>query len=223
MMRRWVEENGLGAGGAMGLPIDSSTIAPTSPFVVVEFDTYYDYCWDLMISQVTHVGIDVNSLRSNVTAVWYCNITHGIENEAWIRYDSSSKNLSAVFTGSTNTTKVEDTIHLIVDTRDYLPEWVTFGFSAATGTLPEINNVKSWDFSSSLQINETDKNVPDPVLYPRPKKIPHGALVGIVVGSGVLLGGFVLVGFGLQKRSRANEEDELEVKCSPFDQALLGK
>ncbi|KAH7833576.1 hypothetical protein Vadar_007769 [Vaccinium darrowii] len=147
----------------MGLPIDSNTIAPTSPFVVVEFDTYYDYGWDPMISQVTHVGIDVNSLRSNVTVVWYCNITHGIENEAWIRYDSSLKNLSVVFTSSTNTTKVEDTIHLIVDTRDYLPEWVTFGFSAATGTLLEINNVKSWDFSSSLQINETDKNVTDPV------------------------------------------------------------
>ncbi|KAH7832800.1 hypothetical protein Vadar_000065 [Vaccinium darrowii] len=73
------------AGGAMGLPIDSNMIAPTSPFVAVEFDTFSNP-WDPNISPATHVGIDVNSLRSNVTAVWYSNITHGIENEAWISF-----------------------------------------------------------------------------------------------------------------------------------------
>ncbi|KAI8028201.1 hypothetical protein LOK49_LG02G03157 [Camellia lanceoleosa] len=31
---------GTTAGGAIGLPIDPSTLVPTSPFVVVEFDTY---------------------------------------------------------------------------------------------------------------------------------------------------------------------------------------
>ncbi|KAH7833789.1 hypothetical protein Vadar_009713 [Vaccinium darrowii] len=149
--------NSTGGGGAMGLPINTTTLAPTSHFVAVEFDTFQNYGWDpLNISPVTHVGIDVSSLTSNVTAVWYCNVTGGIQNEAWIRYDSRSHNLTVVFTGSTNTTRVNDTIHLIVDLRDYLPEWVTFGFSAATGTLFEINNVKSWDFSSSLQTNVTD-------------------------------------------------------------------
>ncbi|KAH7833959.1 hypothetical protein Vadar_011396 [Vaccinium darrowii] len=168
------------AGGAMGLPINPTTIAPTSPIVAVEFDTFQNVGWDpVNISPVTHVGVDVNSLASNVTAVWYCNVTGGIQNEAWIRYDSRSHNLTVVFTGSTNTTRVNDTIHLIVDLRDYLPEWVAFGFSAATGQMFEINNVKSWDFSSSLQTNVTD-----PVLNPRPKKFPHGALVGILVGSG---------------------------------------
>ncbi|KAH7833063.1 hypothetical protein Vadar_002776 [Vaccinium darrowii] len=177
------------AGAAMGLPINHSTAGPTSPFVAVEFDTYYDNAWDPIINPVTHVGINVNSIRSNVTAIWYCNITHGIENEAWIRYNSSSKNLSVVFTGSTNTSRVEDTIYLIVDLRDYLPEWVTFGFSAATGSRFEKNNLKSWEFSSSLQIIETGKNVTDPVLNPRPKKFRLGALVGIVVGSECVIKG----------------------------------
>ncbi|KAF7127917.1 hypothetical protein RHSIM_Rhsim11G0140900 [Rhododendron simsii] len=138
------------AGGAFGLPIDPVTIVATSPFVAVEFDTFQNR-WDPVgISPVTHVGIDVNSLTSNVTAVWYGNITRGIKNEAWIKYDSSSYKLSVVFTGSVNNSRVEDTIHLIVDLRDYLPEWVTIGFSASTGALVEKHTVKSWAFSSSL-------------------------------------------------------------------------
>ncbi|XP_058191407.1 L-type lectin-domain containing receptor kinase IX.1-like, partial [Rhododendron vialii] len=150
-------------------------------------------------SPVTHVGINVNSRKSNVTAVWYCNITHGIENEAWIRYDSSSHNLSVVFTGSTNTSRVKDTIHFNIDLRDYLPEWVTFGFSAATGSLFEENTIKSWEFSSSFQSH---------------KKLSPGGVdrvVGLVVGSGVLVGGLILAGFGLWRKRRAKEEDESEV------------
>ncbi|KAH7833273.1 hypothetical protein Vadar_004711 [Vaccinium darrowii] len=187
------------AGGAMGLPIDPDTALPTSPFVAVdvEFDTFQNWAVDRVnINPVTHVGIDVNSLKSDVTAVWYCNVTHGIENEAWIRYDSSSHNLSVGYTGSTNTTRVEDTIHLNMDLGDYLPEWVTFAFPAATGELFEKNSVKSGEFSSSLQNYGTNENVTDP-LDPRPKNFPLGALVGIVVGSVVLVGGL-----GLWKRRR---------------------
>ncbi|KAE9447021.1 hypothetical protein C3L33_21086, partial [Rhododendron williamsianum] len=212
-------------GGAMGLPIDPATTNPptagtvplaTSPFVAVEFDTYgnvdvgengYWRDWDpFNIGRAPHVGIDVNSLISNVTTAWYCNITNGIQNEAWIRYDSSSYNLSVVFT--TNDSRVEGSIHLIVDLRNYLPEWVTIGFSAATGQLFERNTVTSWEFSSSLEINETNKKSGS-------KKISLGAVVGLVVGSVVLVGGFVLVGFGFWRRStRAKEEDEFEVEMS---------
>ncbi|KAH7833233.1 hypothetical protein Vadar_004277 [Vaccinium darrowii] len=210
------DESVIATGGAMGLPFtnNNGTILPTSPFVAVEFDTYPNIPgWDPNItSPATRVGINVNSLVSNVTAAWYCNVTGGIENEAWIRYDSSSHNLSVVFTGSTNTTRVNDTIHLIVDLRDYLPEWVTFGFSAATGASFEKHNVKSWEFSSSLQIND-----------PKPKKFAFGALVGIVVGSIVLVGGLGLVGFGLWKRSRANEKDDFEVEMSMENEFEAGK
>ncbi|KAH7835800.1 hypothetical protein Vadar_029953 [Vaccinium darrowii] len=162
---------------ALGLPINRDTFMGTSRFVAVEFDTLRNFppLDQDNIRPGPHVGIDVNSLVSNVTAAWYCNVTSGIENEAWIRYDSSSHNLSVVFTGSTNTTRVEDTIHLIVDLRDYLPEKVTFGFTAATGEWSENHTVISWEFSSSLQIKDTNK-------------FPLGALVGIVVGSLVLVG-----------------------------------
>ncbi|KAH7836084.1 hypothetical protein Vadar_032535 [Vaccinium darrowii] len=198
------ESSDITPGLAMGLPVNRDTYMGTSSFVAVEFDTLRNGPPLAVdpdnISPGTHVGIDVNSIISNVTAPLYCKVPGGIENEAWIRYDSSSHDLSVVFTGSTNTTRVKDTIHLIVDLRDYLPEWVTFGFLAGTGGEFEKHTVISWEFSSSFQVD------------PRPKKLPFGALVGIVVGSVVLVGGFGLVGFGLWKRSRENGKGILQLK-----------
>ncbi|KAF7128176.1 hypothetical protein RHSIM_Rhsim11G0143100 [Rhododendron simsii] len=203
-------------GGAMGLPIKPGNWSEhTSPFVAVEFDPFWSGIGEgraepVNFGQTPHVGIDVNSLTSNVSAVWYPNIRAGIQNEAWIRYDSSSRNLSVEFTVTTNTTRVNDTIHLIIDLRDYLPEWVTFGFSAATGKWSAKTTVKSWEFSTSLEIK---RNVTDPVKLGS-KKIFLGAVVGLVVGAVVLVGGFVLIGFGFWRRSIAKEEDEFEVEMS---------
>ncbi|KAF7112959.1 hypothetical protein RHSIM_RhsimUnG0176400 [Rhododendron simsii] len=210
------QKDSLSEGGVgMGLPVKPGTNSrePSTPFVAVEFDTFWNQFTDPdTMGQDPHVGIDVNSVVSKVTAVWYPNIPAGIQNEAWIRYDSSSFNLTVVFTSSTNTTRVQDTIHLIIDLSDYLPEWVTFGFSAATGSpWSAKTTVKSWEFSTSLEINS---NVKDPVK-PRSKKISIGAIVGLVVGAVVLVGGFVLVGFGFWRRStRAKEDDEFEVEMS---------
>ncbi|KAI8025195.1 hypothetical protein LOK49_LG02G03132 [Camellia lanceoleosa] len=125
----------ISIGGGIGLPINLKTLKPTSPFVAVESDAFQNIKWDpVNISPATHVGININSIKSNATAVWYCNITHGIQNKAWISFDSNSKNLSVVFTGSINNTIVKRSVHFLVDLRDYLPEWVTFGFSASTGS-----------------------------------------------------------------------------------------
>ncbi|XP_058191309.1 L-type lectin-domain containing receptor kinase IX.1-like isoform X1 [Rhododendron vialii] len=219
-------------GGAMGLPIDPVTMKNTSTFVAVEFDTYWNgpnawngpIVWEPKdISPVTHVGINVNSLNSTNFSVWHCDIPQGIENEAWITYDSSSFNLSVVVTGSINNSRVYDTIHSIINLRDYLPNRVTIGFSASTGWAFETHTIKSWDFNSSLVISETNttvtvntenRNVTDPGIIPGSKKISLGAVVGSVVGSGVLVGAFVLVGFGFWRRRRAKEEDEFEVEMS---------
>ncbi|KAE9447010.1 hypothetical protein C3L33_21090, partial [Rhododendron williamsianum] len=197
----------MGGGGAMGLPFEllNGTIKNTSTFVAVEFDTYGNgpNAWDPVdISPVTHVGINVNSLNSTNFSVWHCDIPQGIENEAWITYDSSSLNLSVVVTGSINNSRVYDSIHSIINLTHYLPNRVTIGFSASTGASFETHTIKSWDFNSSLVISETNK------------KISLGAVVGSVVGSGVFVGGFVLVGFGLWRRSRAKEEDEFEIEMS---------
>ncbi|XP_028093741.1 L-type lectin-domain containing receptor kinase IX.1-like [Camellia sinensis] len=212
-------------GGAMGLPINPQTIKWTTPFVAVEFDTYPNKGWDPDYTfPATHVGININSLNSSATAQWYNNITYGIKNEAWINYNSSSTILSVIFTGSKNNQRIESSLSYLVDLREHLPEWVTIGFSASTGSSFEKNNVKSWTFNSTLQIDVlTD---PDPSPTPAPNtvtpavgkkigaKTKKALVVGWIVGSLVLVGGLALVGFVMWKKSRAKEEDEFAIELS---------
>ncbi|KAL7199675.1 hypothetical protein ACSBR2_021884 [Camellia fascicularis] len=123
-------------GGAIGPPIGSSpTFSATTPFVAVEFDTFHNG-WDpVNITPITHVGININSLNSSAYAIWNSDVIHGSENEAWISYNSSSQNLSVILrTGSVNNSNsAESSISFVVDLKTKLPEWVTIGFSAATG------------------------------------------------------------------------------------------
>ncbi|KAK3016248.1 hypothetical protein RJ639_006079 [Escallonia herrerae] len=119
-------EGGSGLGLASGNQTSNSS---GNQFVAVEFDTFPNY-WD---PRMTHVGININSMKSVTTAVWLNDIKQGKENDAWISYNSSSRSLGVVFTGfSINNTR-QGSLNYVVDLRDYLPEWVTFGFSAATG------------------------------------------------------------------------------------------
>ncbi|KAL7199694.1 hypothetical protein ACSBR2_021903 [Camellia fascicularis] len=205
----------LTPGYAFGLPI----VPPKqTPCVAVEFDTYVNA--DNLLEDplnATHVGIDINSNISNVTAVWYNNITYGKENEAWISYNSSSKNLSVVFTGYKDNNIIETSLSFSVDLREHLPEWVTIGFSAATSDLYEQHIVKSWSFSSSLQFNVTTSPsltsslIPSPNATFSPRKKSgnnkNALVVGLIVGSAALVGGLALFGFIKWKKSKAPEED----------------
>ncbi|KAJ0773563.1 putative legume lectin, alpha chain, concanavalin A-like lectin/glucanase domain superfamily [Helianthus annuus] len=101
---------------------------------------------------------------------WFSNIPFGIECTALIEYYSDSQNLRVSFTGFEEKSDVlESRLEYTIELRDWLPEWVIFGFSASTGNGSEINNVRSWMFNStelevdqgivssptaSLQINE---------------------------------------------------------------------
>ncbi|CAL5434681.1 unnamed protein product [Camellia sinensis] len=213
----------LTPGYAFGLPI----VPPKpTPCVAVEFDTYVNVDDP---PNKTHVGIDINSNISNVTAIWYNNITYGKENEAWISYNSSSKNLSVVFTGYKDNNIIETSLSFSVDLREHLPEWVTIGFSAGIGDLCEKHIVKSWSFNSSLQFNVTTSPSPNPSPSPTPSPSPNPSLipspnatssprkkggnnknalvVGLIVGLAALAGGLALFGFIKWKKNKAPEED----------------
>ncbi|KAI3755340.1 hypothetical protein L1987_55137 [Smallanthus sonchifolius] len=140
-------------GGGMGLPVNATIMLVTSRFVSVEFDTFWN-SWDPTVWDRTvggnisigdHVGISGISI-SNLTSVrserWFSNITGGAVCQAWITYDSVSNNLSVSFTGfdQNNTAVRHDGLVYTVDLRKELPEWVIFGFSAATGVWFEKNN-----------------------------------------------------------------------------------
>ncbi|KAI3708047.1 hypothetical protein L2E82_37067 [Cichorium intybus] len=204
-------------GSSMGLPINGNITG--APFVAVEFDTFSDNDWDPRNSSndliEDHVGININSLTSVTSQKWFSNVTGGKLCHAWITYDSTSKNLSVSFTGfQNNTVEVRQAIYHIIDLRDVLPEWVIFGFSAATGPHRfQINTVKSWAFSSSdLKIDSVKRGT--------------GLVVRLIVGLSIAITFMVVLAFCVwrkkMKKSREAEhrfevgmENELEMGMGP--------
>ncbi|KAL3848721.1 hypothetical protein ACJIZ3_010603 [Penstemon smallii] len=189
-------------GGSMGLTSDSNPLNSTSnPFVAVEFDVFSDY-WDPLNE---HVGIDINSMRSvaNVTWLNYVRILEGGLVDVWISYDSQSKNLSVVYTGSVNSTYLGQTLSYAVDLRDHLPEFVTFGFSGAAGSILSMHTIYSWSFNSDLE--------------------RKAVVIGLAVGGSVSL---VLLGllayFCLNNRNRTMNETEDTFDVSVGDEFEQG-
>ncbi|KAK4562290.1 hypothetical protein RGQ29_004958 [Quercus rubra] len=176
-------------------------------FVAVEFDATSNVEWD---PPGDHLGIDINTMKSVACVPWLLSnisIMEGKTNEAWISYNSRSKNLSVVFTGFNVT--VNQSFSYIVDLRKVLPEWVTFGFSAATGGKFALHNIKSWAFNSSLEIDNNNTIPKGRSVNPHSKKRNTSMLVvGFIAGGFILVGGLTMVLFALWKRNRrANEDD----------------
>ncbi|KAL2490924.1 L-type lectin-domain containing receptor kinase IX.1 [Abeliophyllum distichum] len=196
------------AGGGLGLASDLSP----GQFVAVEFDTFPNY-YD---PPGTHVGINVNTMKSVANISWSNRIAQGMENDAWISYNASLKTLNVAFTSfmniSNNRSQIQN-LSFVVDLRDYLPEFVTFGFSAATGDLFEKNNVKSWQFLS-LPLDVSSK-APSPSPQPDSnivitggKKNKKGLVVGLSIGMSILVLGLGLVGYLLWRKYKKKKGDE---------------
>ncbi|XP_038683635.1 L-type lectin-domain containing receptor kinase IX.1-like [Tripterygium wilfordii] len=215
-------------GGTLALTNDGDELNFTrNSFVAVEFDAFSNF----FDPPGEHVGIDINSLKSVSNVTWYCNITGGKMNDAWITYNSSTKNLSVVFTGFRKNTKFKQQLYHVVDLSDYLPEWVTFGFSAATGAATAIHTVNSWEFSSTLQIDTSPPTSAHPTSAPptpspqtsapptsapptpspqccRRRKNKTWLGVGLGVGGSLLVVGLVFVWFAATPRQRNADEDQ---------------
>ncbi|CAL5213547.1 unnamed protein product [Lathyrus oleraceus] len=204
-------------GGSMGLTLDNQALNSTeNPFVAVEFDIYQNR-WD---PPLEHAGIDINSMRSVANVTWLADIKQGRLNEAWISYNASSLNLSIIFTGFNNVTftTVKQHLSAIVDLRLYLPEFVTVGFSAATGNATAIHSISSWDFSSTLEAQQDSNktNTQDPVASSpsfntstsKKKKAKTGIAVGLGIGGFVLFGVLGFVSVVLWKKWKKGKEEE---------------
>jgi hypothetical protein len=193
----------------MGLARDYQSLNSTeNTFVALEFDIYSN-AWD---RPSEHVGIDIKSMLSVANVSWQgsrISIMEGRINEARISYNSSSHNLSVLFTGLINNATVWQSLYYIVDLRDHLPEWITFGFSASTGNASTVHTIHTWDFSSSLEDTSTVEGSPSPNSAPNRRKNKRlGLAVGLGVGGSILLGGLALILFGFWKRNRRDVEAE---------------
>ncbi|XP_021754828.1 L-type lectin-domain containing receptor kinase IX.1-like [Chenopodium quinoa] len=227
---------GDSSGGCLGLiggqssPGQSCNVTSTYPFVAVEFDSFHNR-WDPGFSGASsndHVGINVNSVYSKANFT----VTEGLKNRstanAWITYDSSTRNLSVylsydanpVFNGDSN-------ISYVIDLRSILPERVRVGFASATGANYELHNILSWDFNSTLEDVDISVTPPpqnntsnQPSTRPS-KKTSKAALVGGLVGgiSVIIIGLGALAFMWRGRRSRENNDDiNFDMDDDDFDQ-----
>ncbi|KAJ8645535.1 hypothetical protein MRB53_007283 [Persea americana] len=92
-------------------------------------------------------------------------------------------------------------VSLDVDLRTILPEWVTIGFSGATGINTEMHQVLSWEFSSTLEGKKTidATNIADK----KKKKGNIKVILGLAIPFGAVLFGLVL------QTSRKKREEEV--------------
>ncbi|KAJ0533378.1 putative protein kinase RLK-Pelle-L-LEC family [Helianthus annuus] len=227
----------ISQGGAMGLPFISTPNNASNRFVAVEFDTFWNSGWDPVDGRDVivgdHVGIDVSSVSSARFQKWFSNVTGGGVCQAWITYDAVSKNLSVSFTSfENNTVGRQDGLVYTVDLRRELPEWVIFGFSAATGASFQINTVRSWSFNSSDFV--VDRNTEEPpvgspdsfnpspgndTLIPSPDTGKgKNSKAGLVTGLSVTITFVVVLAFAFafafwrrrKRKKKKSKEDELE-------------
>lgn len=121
--------------------------------LLVEFDSFGNE-WDpIPLSQNAHIGIDVSSIKSVVTAPWLNDFRpDGTVATARISYNSLAKQLSVSVTYPHHTGQVNADSSLTheIDLTTVLPEHVQIGFSAATGDLVETHDILSWSFTSKL-------------------------------------------------------------------------
>ncbi|CAN0840667.1 L-type lectin-domain containing receptor kinase IX.1 [Linum grandiflorum] len=143
-------------------------------------------------------------MESVKTVPWEADVIGGRKTDTWITYDPTAKNLTVAVTGLVENVSVIRRLSYIVDLRDYLPEEVIFGFSGATGNQSAVHRIHSWQFSSTLE----------EIVLPNPKserkKSRIGLLVGVAIGSTVVVCVSCLICILLVYRKRNDDEDDDE-------------
>ncbi|KAK7250634.1 hypothetical protein RIF29_33180 [Crotalaria pallida] len=191
-------------GGFLGLfSPESAFNASKNQIVAVEFDSFMNG-WD---PSSDHVGINVNSIESVKNVIWKSSIKNGSIANAWISYNSSTKNLSVFLTYADNPSfNGNCTLWHVIDFRDFLPELVRIGFSAATGQWIEIHNILSWSFNSNLDTSS--------------KKHKVGLGVGLSVGFGSLTCVVGLLWFTIWRRRKGKNGGKEANNTTGFDASI---
>ncbi|KAK7328076.1 hypothetical protein VNO77_22172 [Canavalia gladiata] len=203
-----VPPDGTGIGLVSRQQTEDPNYTKEHSFVAVEFDTF----WNEFDPQYDHVGINNNTMMSPFTSEWF-GIKDGRVYDAQISYNSSTCNLSVIFTGYKDNVTVKQHYSQVVDLRDVLPDRVEFGFSSATGLLyEEKHTLCSWSFNSSLdlEVHGDESNTK--------------MVMGVSIGACVLIVGLGLAWFLMLKMKRKDKEDDLDLTMdSDFERGTGAK
>ncbi|KAK4843381.1 hypothetical protein QYF36_007386 [Acer negundo] len=186
------------AGGFLGLFNTTTSDSSQNRIVLVEFDSFPNPEWD---PYVAHVRINNNSIASVVYTPWNASFHSGDIADVSITYNATTKNMSVSWAyQQTSDWKEFSTLSYQFDLMKILLEWVSIGFSAATSHLVERHQLLSWEFSSSLNTEETNE-----------KKVERIRLeVGIAASVGILIVGAVIAYYVSWTQKYKNNEEEEE-------------
>lgn len=185
------------AAGFLGLFNSTTSDNPSQgPIVSVEFDSYSNQEWD---PPMEHVGINRNSLSSVAYAPWNASLHNKATANAWVSYNSTTKNLSVFWTYERNPSfQGNSNLSYQIDLKEVLPSWVTIGITASTGQYMERHTLQYWEFNSSLDIKDDNKTTS--------QKVKLG--VGLAVPLGVLLAGGIIAYSIIYLRNHMSPSDE---------------
>lgn len=192
-------------GGWLGLFNQRTDGNSSNQMVAVEFDTYQDQ-WD---PSNNHVGVDVNSIVSEKNLTWSNTMVSGDILLATISYDGSSKDLKVHLKDPQ--VPVDDgslTLTHSVDLRKFLPPQIIVGFSASTGNAIPTQVIRTWNFTSTLEMITKDEEKGDSKVW----------LVGLVIGLAVLVIGLSSVTVLYLRKAKRKKQDEEE----EFDDEEMG-
>ncbi|KAK2656647.1 hypothetical protein Ddye_009699 [Dipteronia dyeriana] len=197
------------AGGFLGLFNSTTSDSSQNRIVLVEFDSFPNPEWD---PPAAHVGINNNSIASSVYTPWNASFHSGDIADVSITYNATTKNMSVSWTyQQTSDWQEFSTLSYQIDLMKILPEWVSVGFSAATSDhLAERHQLLSWEFSSSLNTEETNE-----------KKVERIRLeVGIAASVGILIAGAVIAYYISWTQKYKNNEEEEAINLASIDDDL---
>ncbi|TYK11145.1 L-type lectin-domain containing receptor kinase IX.1 [Cucumis melo var. makuwa] len=200
------------AGGFLGLYNTTNSDSTINQIVHVEFDSFSNQEWD---PPFEHVGINVNSIASSNYTRWNASLHSEDIADVWISYNSSTKNLSVRWKYQNGSNSFENsTLSYQIDLMKVLPQWATIGLSAATGMYVERHTLFSWEFNSTLDINQVSED--------------NGHKVEVIVGVTVSIGvsilmaivAFVVLWILKQKKRKSEEEKAEEVNLTSINDDL---
>ncbi|XP_022988704.1 L-type lectin-domain containing receptor kinase IX.1-like [Cucurbita maxima] len=137
-------------GGWLGLFNQSNNGDPSNQIVAVEFDIFKDP-WD---PSDNHVGVDVNSIVSVANRTWSNTMVSGDILGARITYNGTLRRLDVTLKDPQvpNESITLNLTDIPIDLKENLPARVIVGFSASTGESIPIQAIRSWNFTSSLDL-----------------------------------------------------------------------
>ncbi|GLU11562.1 hypothetical protein SLE2022_282990 [Rubroshorea leprosula] len=179
------------AGQYLGLFNTSTNGRPTNHVLAVEFDTIYNPDFDNI--KENHVGIDVNDLKSNVSApaTYFAKeegrnkiltLISGDPMQVWIDYDDEEGLLNVTLAPITSLKPDWPLLSIFIDLSQIFLDEMYVGFSAATGEAPSDHYILGWSVSKngkaqSLKISE----LPQLSTHDGESKRPEGLVIILLV------------------------------------------